>query len=59
MDNALKDIIADNFTSWELVELLEISIWDIIEAHQEVLEDNIEEIKDTIGYKGIELDGYD
>lgn len=50
MTNDLKKALADYFDAWDLVDLLEITTEDIIDAFDDMIEDRIDEIKEHIGY---------
>jgi hypothetical protein len=52
MDEELKKIIIDRLEGWELVDFLQISIEECIEAFEEDILQNIDDVEDYIGLKG-------
>lgn len=50
LDPSFKSAISDRLNGWELVEFLDIPIEDIVELFEEEILDNIEEIKELIGF---------
>jgi len=46
----LKAAITDYYYGWQLVELLDIGIEDIVEAFEERILDNLPMIEEDIGY---------
>lgn len=53
LDRETRKRIEDYFEGFELVELLDIPVEDILEAFEDLIEENIDEINETIGYRGI------
>jgi hypothetical protein len=50
MNNDIKKVLTDFFDAWDLVDLLEISTKDIIDAFEDMIEDRLDEILDHVGY---------
>jgi hypothetical protein len=51
MDTETRKRIEDFFEGFELVEFLQISVADIIDALEETIEENLEEIEELIGVR--------
>jgi hypothetical protein len=51
LDNETKDMIADYFEPWELVEFLgkKVSTRDIIDAFEDEIDDSLEDIEEEMG----------
>lgn len=56
MDEETTKRLCDFFEGFELVEFLQISIEDVVEAFAETIEDNLDEIEEFIGVR--ERKGY-
>jgi len=54
-----KNKLSDFFEGHELVELLDISVEDIVYAFPELILENMEELKEEIGYGETETSGED
>lgn len=52
-----KNALADRFESWEIAEFLQISAEDFIDAFEEDIEVNYEELAEWIGLREDEDDG--
>lgn len=46
--------LSDRYSSWELAELLDIPIRDLIEAFETLVEDYYDDLCDEIGYRGFD-----
>lgn len=57
MDAETRKRIEDYFMGFELVEFLQISVEEVIEAFEEDILENLDEIEDLIGVR--ERQGYD
>ena len=52
-----KNVLADRFESWEIAEFLQISAEDFIDAFEEDIEVNYDELAEWIGLPEDEDDG--
>ena len=50
------DALVDRYEAWELVELLDLDIRDVIDAFELDIIDNLEDIREELGMKGMEDD---
>lgn len=57
MDAETRKRIEDFFEGFELVEFLQLSVSDIIDAFEEEIDEHLEEIEELIGVR--ERKGYD
>ena len=51
MDDLLKTSIIDRLEGWELVEYLNIPVEDVVEAFQEKIEENLDDIEELLNIK--------
>lgn len=51
MDSETRKRIEDFFTSFELVEFLQLSIEDVIDAFEAEVEEHLDEIEELIGVR--------
>lgn len=54
MNVDIKKALTDYFDAWDLVDLLELSTEDIVEAFEDMIEDRLDEILDHVGYTPVE-----
>ncbi len=50
LDKNFKQAIIDRYNGWELVELLDIRVEDIVEEFEDVILDYEEELREEMGY---------
>ena len=48
--------IEDRLEGWELVDFLQISAEDIVEAFEDKILENLDDVKELIGLRGIDVD---
>lgn len=51
VDKEFKNALADRFESWEIAEFLQISAEDFIDAFEEDIEVNYEELAEWLGLR--------
>jgi len=51
MDDELKQAIIDRLEGWELVDFLQIPIERVVEAFEEDIEENIDDVEDFVGLR--------
>ena len=56
LDKNFKQAIIDRYNGWELVELLDIRIEDIVEEFEDVILDYEEELREEMNYKDNDKD---
>jgi hypothetical protein len=59
MTQDIKDMLADRLEGWELVDFLQISIEDVINAFEDDIEENLEDVLDFAGIKGLDTGNSD
>lgn len=56
MNEELKQAIIDRLEGWELVDFLQIPIDRIVDAFEEEIEENIEDVEDFVGLRELPED---
>lgn len=56
MDDNFKKALIDRYNGWELVELLDIPIEEIVEIFEDYILDYEEDLKDEMNYKDNDKD---
>jgi inosine/xanthosine triphosphate pyrophosphatase family protein len=51
LTSEFKKILEDRFEAWELVDLLQVSTEEVVEAFEEVILEKLDEVKDFIDYE--------
>lgn len=57
MDKNLKQILCDRFEAYELCDFLSIEIEDFIERYEDAIEENIDDIIELAGLRGVDEEG--
>lgn len=47
----LKQILMDRFCGWELVDFLQVTTEEVIDAFEDKIDDNLEDILDWVGLR--------
>lgn len=51
MSEELKKILMDRFEGWELVDFLQVTTEEVIEAFEDKIDDNLEDVLDWVGLR--------
>lgn len=54
LNKELKEILADRLEGWELVDFLQIDIDTVIDAFEDEIEENLEDVLEFAGIKGLD-----
>ena len=54
LNKELKNILADRLEGWELVDFLQIDIDTVIDAFEDEIEENLEDVLEFAGIKGLD-----
>lgn len=54
INKELKKILADRLEGWELVDFLQIDIDTVIDAFEDEIEENLEDVLEFAGIKGLD-----
>ena len=54
MTEEQRNAISSRFESWELVELLGMSVDQILDAFEEEIDEHLEELLDMMGFKSLD-----
>jgi len=54
LNKELKNILADRLEGWELVDFLQIDIDTVIDAFEDEIEENLDDVLEFAGIKGLD-----
>lgn len=59
LDPMLRAVIEDRLEGWEVVEFLQIPVEDVVEAFEDLILKNLDDIKDLVGLRNDDDDTSD
>ena len=59
LNKEIKEILADRLEGWELVDFLQIDIDTVIDAFEDEIEENLDDVLEFAGIKGLDNNNSD